>query len=293
MLPRMAGLGATQANFLVNTSLASGMGKMAIAALEIGFPTMRIPQAAIAQAIAQALFPTISAQAAKGDSAAFARLLMRAVNIVVALSLPATVGLMVLAEPIIRLLYQRGSFDDASASATALALTCFAIGLIGHSVFEVVVRGFYALRDTVRPVIITVLGAALNIALSLGLTGLFVQNGWRAFAGIALANSIATLIEAAALLVWLQWRTGLISPHMAGLGRAFAKSGAASLAMWAALWAWGRSGLLISGDGMLAHLIGLLIAAGLGGIVYGAVAYLLRSDELLFLADMLRRRGSR
>ncbi len=293
MLPRMAGLGATQVNFLVNTTLASGMGTMAIAALEIGFPTMRIPQAAIAQAIAQALFPTISAQAAKGDKIAFARMLMRAVNIVVALSLPATVGLMALAEPIIRLLYRRGSFDDASASATALALTCFAVGLVGHSVFEVVVRGFYALRDTVRPVIITVVGAAFNIALSLIFTALFLQNGWRAFGGIALANSMATLLEAAALLLWLHLRTGLIRPHVAALWQAFGKASVASALMLAVLFGLARVGLLSNNDSAIAHLIGLVVMISLGGGVYVLAAYLLRSDELLFFVDMLSQRFRR
>jgi putative peptidoglycan lipid II flippase len=220
-------------------------------------------------------------------------MLMRAVNIVVALSLPATVGLMALAEPIIRLLYRRGSFDDTSASATALALTCFAVGLVGHSVFEVVVRGFYALRDTMRPVIITVVGVAFNIALSLIFTMLFLQNGWRAFGGIALANSIATLLEAAALLLWLHLRTGLIRPHVAALWQAFGKASVASALMLAVLLGLVRVGLLSNNDSAIAHLVGLGVMISLGGGVYVLAAYLLRSDELLFFVDMLSRRFHR
>jgi putative peptidoglycan lipid II flippase len=277
MLPRMAGLGATQTNFMVNTALASGMGDVAITALGIGFPTMRIPQAAIAQAIAQALFPTVSAHAAKSDMQAFGRMLIRAVNVVIVLSLPATIVLIAFAEPIIRVLYRRGNFDDATSNAVAIALGFFSVGLIGHCVFEVVVRGFYALRDTFRPVVITVAGAVLNIILSVSLSSQFARWGWQAYGGIALANSIATLLEAGALLFWLERRTHFLAPHYASLWRAFGKSAVASFVMLAVLVEWRLEGAT--------DLLGSAVALSLGAASYLLTAWGLNIDELKALIE--------
>ncbi|MCS7061786.1 MAG: murein biosynthesis integral membrane protein MurJ, partial [Anaerolineae bacterium] len=111
MLPRTIGLGAVQINFIVNTNLASGMGEGAVSALAIAFAVMLLPQAAIGQAVATVLFPAISAHAARGERAEFARLIARAIQTVFLLSLPASIGLIVLGRPLIHLLFERGAFD--------------------------------------------------------------------------------------------------------------------------------------------------------------------------------------
>ncbi len=175
MIPRIVGLGAVQLNFIVNTNLASGMGPGAVSAVVIGFAVMLLPQAAIAQAVATVLFPSISAHAARGERDAFGAKLTRAVNAVLALSLPASLALIVLGGPLIRLLFQRGSFDAEDAQAVSFALAWFATGLVGHSVLEVVARGFYALQDTLRPVVLGVVSMVINVVLSIALSA--VESG--------------------------------------------------------------------------------------------------------------------
>ena len=280
MLPRILGLGAVQVNLIVTVSLASAMGEGAVSALNIAFATLILPQAAIAQATATVLFPTISAHAARGERAEFANALTRAINVVIALSAPAAIGLILLGQPIIRLLFERNNFNQQSTSAVAFALVWYAVGLVGHSVLEIITRGFYALHDTLRPVILSVASMILNVALSLLLSSAFRANDLPPFGGLALANSIATALETVLLYALLARRV----PEL-DMGRtltASLKSTLAAGAMALALWVW----LNRLGMGNLSAL--LAIAAG--GAVYFGVAWLLRSDETKFAISIVRAR---
>lgn len=280
MLPRIIGLGAIQLNLIVNVNLASGMGEGAVSALNIAFATLILPQAVIAQATATVLFPTISAHAARGERVQFASTLTRAINIVIALSAPAAIGLIVLGQPLIRLLFERNTFTTQSTEAVAFALAWYAVGLVGHSVLEVVTRGFYALHDTYRPVILSVTAMALNVVLSLLLSDVFRSHGLMPFGGLALANSIATALETVVLYALLAQR----APELA-LGRTFVasiKSTLASAVMAVVLWLW----LSIAGNGNVAALLGV----GAGIVAYFGTAWLLRSDETRYAIGMVKAR---
>jgi putative peptidoglycan lipid II flippase len=280
MIPRVIGLAAVQINFIVNTRLASRMAAGAVSALTIAFAIMILPQAAIAQAIGTVLFPSISAHAARGERAEFARSITRAINVILALSLPATVGLIVLGEPLIRLLFQRGEFNAQSTSEVAFALQLFAVGLVAHSVLEVVTRGFYALKDTTRPVVLAVLSMVVNVLLSLWLSVVFLRAGLYPFGGLALANSIATTLEVIILYVLLVRREPYIqvTPTMVAL----LKGAFAAAAMGVALVGW----LAVAGSGLAATVFAVVI----GMIVYFAAAFILRSDEAHFAVGLVRRR---
>ena len=280
MLPRIVGLGAVQVNLIVTVSLASGMGEGAVSALNIAFATLILPQAAIAQAIATVLFPTISAHAARGEHAQFANSLTRAINVVIALSAPAAIGLILLGQPIIRLLFQRNTFSAQSTDAVAFALAWYGVGLVGHSVLEVVTRGFYALHDTYRPVILSVGSMIANVALSLILASVFRAHNMPPFGGLALANSIATALETALLYGWLAHRVPQLNLRQTLI--ASIKSTLAAAVMATALWLW----LSLLGNGTLAAL--LAIAAGMA--VYFGAAWALRSEETGFAVNILRSR---
>jgi putative peptidoglycan lipid II flippase len=280
MLPRILGLGAVQVNLIVTVSLASNMGEGAVSALNIAFATLILPQAAIAQAIATVLFPTISAHAARGERGEFAHALTRAINMVIALSAPAAIGLILLGQPIIRLLFERNTFNAQSTSAVAFALVWYAVGLVGHSVLEVVTRGFYALHDTFRPVILSIASMVLNVALSLILASVFRAAGLPPFGGLALANSIATAMETVLLYALLARRVPELD--MSRTLVASLKSTLSAGLMALALWAW----LFKLGMGNLSA----VLAIAVGGAVYFCAAWLLRSDETRFAIDTLRAR---
>jgi len=197
------------------------------------------------------------------------------------LCLPATVGLVVLGRPLVGLLFERGAFETSSTDAVTWALALYALGLIGHAGLEIVARAFYALHDTLTPVWVGGVAMALNVVLSLTLPGAFEATGWPPYAGLALANSIATLIELVVLLILIQRRMDGLEGRRTAV--AFVKSGLAALAMGAVLLGW--QALLPDA--------GTLLVGG-GGIVLGAATFLiaallLRAEELPAVVSLLRR----
>jgi len=124
---------------------------------------MLMPQAAIAQSAGTASLPTLSAQVELGKSDDFRQTLSSIVRVMLLLALPATIGLALLRVPLVRVLYERGSFDATSTQMVAWALLWYALGLTGHSLVEVLSRAFYAMHDTKTPVLVGVVAMTGNI----------------------------------------------------------------------------------------------------------------------------------
>lgn len=284
MGPRVLGLLFVQLNFLVNTILASGLAAGSLSALNYAWLLMLLPQGVFAQAIATVAFPTFAAQIATGQRDAMGRSLARILATVLFLTLPAAVALFALRLPLIQLLFQRGNFTLESSHAVAFALQFYALGLVAHSLVEIVVRAFYALHDTLTPVLVGVGAMALNILLSL------LWIGWLGYGGLALANSVATGIEMF-VLVWLLGRR-LGRVDLAPLGSSLLRSGLAAAGMAAVLLLWlgwlgGQADVAaFLPPGWVAGLGGLLLS----GLVYAALSLLLGNQELQNFAALLPRR---
>jgi putative peptidoglycan lipid II flippase len=267
MLPRVLGLAAVQVNFLVNTILASGLVAGSLAAINFAWLLMLLPQGVFAQAVATAAFPTFSTQAAKGQHAEMRSTLAATLRAVLFLALPAAVGLFVLREPLVELLFQRGAFGATSTQMVAWALAFFALGLPAHSVVEIVVRAFYAMHDTKTPVAVGMGAMVLNVILSLSFIRVFEAAGWMALGGLALSNSVATIVEMVVLLIIIHRRLdGLEDRRMAS---SLARSGLASVAM----------GLVAGALAWLLQDSSVWLAGGLA-IVVGAVEYVAASVGL-------------
>ncbi|MDP2975227.1 MAG: murein biosynthesis integral membrane protein MurJ, partial [Anaerolineales bacterium] len=206
MGPRLFGVAIVQLNFWVNTWLASQMSAGSVSAVTYGFMLMLMAQAVIAQSVATAMMPTLAAQYALGRLSDVRSSLAASLRGVLFLSLPASVGLMLLREPIIALLYQRGNFDARSTQLVAWALLWYAAGLVGHCVMEILARAFYSLHDTKTPVLVGMLAMSLNVVFSFAFSALFTQIGWMPHGGLALANSLATELEAVTLFLLMRRR---------------------------------------------------------------------------------------
>jgi putative peptidoglycan lipid II flippase len=282
MGPRVFGAAIVQLNFWVNNNLASKMTEGSIQSIGYGFAVMVMAQAAIAQSVAIAAMPTFSAQHALGKVDEMRSSLASALRGMFLLSLPASVGLILLARPIISMLFERGEFTASVAQMTAWALVWYAAGLVGHSIMEVLTRAFYAQQDTKTPVIIGVIAMGLNVVFSIWFSKLFAQIGWYPLGGLALANSFATALEAIALFIFMRrrlngiegksiidgaWRVGL-----AGLGMAI------GLVLW-----------IQATDGMTWWLIALGGVA-VGGIIYLAGVVILKVPEIKLLTSAVSRR---
>ena len=210
MLPRIIGLSIWQINFWINTMICSGLPPGSLSALVIAFQIFTFPQAAIAQAIATAVFPTFSKQVALGHTDRMRQSLNRSLRGALYLSIPASAGLYIIGRPIIEMLFQNNTFSVNSTNMVVWALNWYAIGLVSHSVVEIVTRAFYALKDTRTPMIVGGISMILNVTLSIVLARAFLTNSLYPHGGLALANTIATTFEMLALL-WI------LSPRLRGL----------------------------------------------------------------------------
>jgi putative peptidoglycan lipid II flippase len=271
MGPRVFGLAVVQLNFLVNIILASGMPEGSLSGLMVAFQILILPEVVIAQSVAIAALPTFAEQFARGQLAELRASLAETLRGILFLSVPASLGLLLLRRPIVALLFQRGEFDERSTAVVAWALVWYAAGLVGHSVVEIVSRAFYALHDTRTPVLVGAAAMLLNLVFSLLFIRLFAAAGLMPHGGLALANSLATALEMAGL-VWL------IRRRLAGLeGRAVALSLARTLgaggAMTLALFAW--LSLVQAQPAWLAALGGI----ALGGATFWGAAAALGSAE--------------
>ncbi|MBE7473573.1 MAG: murein biosynthesis integral membrane protein MurJ [Anaerolineae bacterium] len=283
MGPRVLGLAAVQLNFVVNAVLAAGLTAGSLTALNYGWIIMLLPQGIIAQAVATALFPTLAALAATEQWAELRRIFAVTLRSLLFLTLPAAAGLLVLSEPLVRLLLERGKFDPAATTATAWALSFFALGLTGHAVVEIATRAFYALKNTKTPVAVGVAAMAVNIGLSWLLLRLFAGWGWPPHGGLALANSIAVTLEMIALLALLRPQMGGLAEG--GLVGAVAKMGLATAGMALAL------ALLLPFLPPAPGWLGGVIGVGVGSLVYLGLVYVLRIDELKTISRNLLRRN--
>jgi putative peptidoglycan lipid II flippase len=200
MGPRVIGLAATQANFLVLIFFASFISDAAISAVNFAFLVMMMPVGVVGMAISTAAIPTLTRQAAAGQFGPLRESLASALRVILFLAVPASAGLIVLAHPAVRLLFQHGAFDAASTTLVTEALTIFAIAIAAHSGIEILSRGFYAMSDTKTPVQLSVMAMALNLALS----ALLIRPlGLRGLAG---ATSIAAIFECSMLVYVLRGR---------------------------------------------------------------------------------------
>lgn len=284
MAPRALGLAVWQINFWVNRAIASLLVVGSISAVTIAFQMFTFPLAVIAQAIATVVFPTFSAQVARQELGAMQITLAQSLRGVLYLSLPASVGMILLAQPIIAVLFEGREFTPEATALTAWALQWYAAGLVFHALLEIVTRGFYALKDTRTPVGMSVVAMVLNVVLSLTLVPVFTQVGWFAVGGLALANTLATGLEVGVLMVLLRRRLGGLAAGELARGSWGAVVATGLMALAVVGWLWVAPGWA---------LVRAVVGVGLGGLVFYGVSYLLGSPESRLLPDAVLRRLAR
>jgi putative peptidoglycan lipid II flippase len=246
---------------------------------------MTMPLFVIAQAIATAALPTFSAQVARGERDDMRASLAATLRGMLLLSIPASLGLILLRQPITAMLFERGKFEARSTEMVAWALLWYTAGLVGHAIVEILSRAFYALHDTKTPVSVGVTAMGLNAIFSFGFAAAFARLGWMPHGGLALANSLATAIEAA-ILFYLMGRR-LDGINGASIAHGVGQFSLAALGMIIATLVWMQ---------FAANLNPWLL--GLGGVAVGGLAYsagilLLKVPELQMLLGLARARLAR
>ncbi len=282
MGPRLLGVAVVQLNFWINVRLASGMSEGSVTAIRIAFTLMLMPQAAIAQSIATAALPTFSAQVARNRLDEMRTSLASSLRGILLLSIPASLGLILLRRPIITLFYQRGEFTAESTTLVAWALLWYAAGLVGHAMVEILARAFYSLHDTKTPVLIGIGAMSLNVLFSYTFAAGFSRLGWMPHGGLALANTLATGLEMIGL-IWIM-RKRLDGLNGKSIGMAVFAAMASGAAMSLGIIFWGFYG------GNLPTWILALGGILIGSLIYGGGLWLLKNHELQQVVNAARRK---
>ena len=282
MAPRLLGVAAVQLNFVINSVVSTGLNEGSLTAIKVAFMLMTMPLFAIAQSIATAALPTFSAQVARGEIDDMRSSLASTLRGILLLSIPASVGLILLRQPVVAMLFERGAFDATSTQLTAWALLWYTAGLIGHAIVEILSRAFYALHNTKTPVIVGTAAMGLNALFSFIFPGMFAAAGWLPLGGLALANSLATALEALILLLLIRRR--LHGLNGADVAKGVAQFSGAALGMALALLFWVQATENL--NPWLTGMGGVMI----GGGVYVLGAILLKVPEIQSMIGFLKRR---
>ncbi|MCA1687147.1 MAG: murein biosynthesis integral membrane protein MurJ [Actinobacteria bacterium] len=250
--------------------------------LYYAFTIFSLPYGVFVVAVATALMPELSEKFSRGDAEGYRDTLSFGLRLVAFVAIPSTVGLVVLAEPVIALLYERGEFGPRATQEVAALLVAYSVGLLGYATYFLLVRAFYSRQNTLTPALLNVVLFALYVALAYGLSHLF------GVVGVALALSGAN--AALALLGLATMRREIKRLDGRRLLLSLAKMLVAGAAMYAV--AWGGTMFLGVGSGALER---ALIITGVGGsslAAYLGVALLLKAEELKPTAALLRRRAA-
>lgn len=275
LLPGALGAGVYQLSLIIDTWFASRLAEGAVSWLFYADRINQLPLGAVGVALGTALLPGLSRALRAERRLEAERLLNRAIELGMLLTLPAAVALICVPLPIVTALFGRGAFDATAASATAAALAAFAIGLPGYVLVKVLAPAFFAREDTRTPVLVAAVSLVLNIA------AILILIGPLAHAGIALATAISAWSNAA-LLAFLLWRRGALVPDER-LQRRLLATAAATALMGASL-VWLET--LSQGTSPLLRL-GILVLTGT--VVYLAAARLLGAIDVAEWRAMFRR----
>lgn len=298
MAPAIIGTSAVQINVLINTYFVSAIDG-AQGWLSYSFRLMQFPIGLFGVAVGTAAIPVLSRLASEGKIKEFRDTISSSMNLVFLMTLPSACGLIVLGEPIVRLIYERGKFDATATSMTAIALAGYSIGLTGYAAIKILSPAFYALDDAKTPMIIAIGSIAVNFVgsyfLREWLSGFGVTpqtpHGY-GHVGVALATSIVALVNFFALALLMRKRVMRLNGRE--IAASFAKIGAASAVLSAICYA--SYHLLLSRFGAGTFTLRLLetfVPIGLGGIAFVVAAKLLRITELEQIYGTLRRKFAR
>ena len=282
MLPAIFGAAVYQINMVINTLLASLLPEGSVSYLYYADRLVQFPLGIFAIATATAVLPSLSKQVAAEDYDSLRETFRHAMNFVLFITIPAMVGLIVLREPIIYLLFKRGAFDTDTVRLTAVALLYYCAGLWAFSAVRIVVSMFYALQDTKTPVKMAVVSILVNIVMGIVLMGPLKHGG------LALATSLASIVNLL-LLVWaLRRKIGMLGWRL--IATSAARSLGTSLVMGAAVWGTSTVTIPRGSHSFLQLLLGVAGAIAAGVAVYAFLGIVTGSPELGRLVKAIRRR---
>ncbi|SHJ54388.1 putative peptidoglycan lipid II flippase [Anaerobranca californiensis DSM 14826] len=266
-IPVILGTSVNQINALVDRTIASRIAEGGISALNYANRLNGFVEGIFVISIATVMYPMISKMAAENNFKGLKRTLSEAINLVNILVIPATLGAMIFAEPVVRLLFGRGAFNERAIAMTSFALFFYSIGLIGKGLRLIISRAFYSMQDTKTPMINAAIGMVLNIILNI------ILSKYLGIGGLALATSIAAIFTTILLFISLRKKIGPFG--MKSIVTSFVKILAASLVMGAIAKLSYNTLLQVVGSNLA-----LILAIGVGAGIYFILIYFMKIPEV-------------
>ena len=280
VFPVLIGSAVRQINAVIDKTLASELVEGSISALTYSNRISDMVITVFVMAITTVVFPMLSKAFSQGDNSEIKKIFNEGVNIILLITVPATIGMMLLSKPIVYLFFERNAFDSTATAMTSSALFYYSVGLIGSSLRMILNKVFYSFQDTKTPMINGAIAVILNVVLNL----LFIR--FMAHDGLALATSISAIFTAVLLFVDLRKKMGPIG--LKGMLITFLKVFFAALIMGIVVYIiYFKLGSLIATNKFL-ELIMLLISIGIGALVYFLLCMAFKVEEVSKIINFRR-----
>lgn len=279
--PVLIGVAVGDFNSMIDQSMASSLPDGSVSALNYGNALNNIVLSVFITSIITVVFPMLSKEANKDNTIGLKKLLQTSLNFVLLITIPASVGIAVLANPIVKLAYQRGEFGELATTMTSGALTFYALGLTAYGVNTLLTRVFYSLKDTKSPMINGVYGLSLNIVFNLILVRFMAHNG------LAFASTISATLSVLILLFHLRKKIGHIG--LRKMGRSAIKILVSALIMGIGTYLTYHSLVNTMNPSRIIELMIIGLAIIVSIIIYLISLYLFKVEELLFGIDYVKK----
>lgn len=279
-LPVFIGVAINDLNAIVDRTLASSLAAGSISALNYANKLNSLILQVFISAITTVIFPILSKEFSNDNIKGVKDIMKYGINLILLITIPATIGLIVLSKPIVQVAFERGEFDINATIMTSQALMFYSIGLVAMALRLLTTRVYYSLQDTKTPMINGAISVGFNIVLNL----IFIK--FMAHSGLALATSISTIIATCLMFYGLRNKIGSLG--VLSYIKYAIKPGIASVVMGVVSYMSYHGLYRLLGVSKLYNLISLLVAVTIGATVYGVLCYVLGIEEIRDMVDKVK-----
>ena len=280
--PVLIGVAVNQINTMVDRTLASTLVEGSISALNYANKLNGFVMALFITSVGAVIYPMLSKLSSEDNKEKFISSVVQSINSVILLVIPISIGAIVLATPIVKLLFQRGEFDARATSMTAIALIMYSIGMVAFGLRDIIGKVFYALKDTKTPMINGAIAMIMNIVLNIILVK-YLQ-----LAGLALATSISAIVCIFLLFGSLKKKIGYFGQDK--IIKTMIKSILSAVVMGIVTYFIYNMISNLLGVGFIKEVISLVVSVGIGAVTYAILVVLLKVEEINIITSMMKKK---
>lgn len=283
--PILLSVAINDVNSMIDKAMASTLVKGSISALDYASRLNILIVSIFVTSIVTVLYPLLAQGAAENNIQEVKKTTLQGINLIIIITIPATLGMLVFVKPIVQIAYERGAFDATATQMTAGALSFYTLSLVSLSIYSLITRVFYSLHDTKTPMINSAIAVVVNLTMNIILIRPLAHRG------LALATSISSIVTTGILLLLLRKKIGVL-----GLNRTLLcgiKSTISAIIMTGVvLLVYSKTERLL-GTSFSGKFSGLLIPIGVGAVLYFLLLYAFKVEELSWAVEMLKKRMKR